>query len=68
MLIVAKEPMKCDCCNQMFKPFTIQEAQYHCEKCGKKYTLCKECAIIAKCSCGSTLNDAWTFNGTRIIY
>ncbi len=68
MLVLSKDPKKCCKCNEMFKTFTIQEGEYHCERCGKRYTLCPTCAANTKCSCGNKLDDAWTFNGSRIIY
>lgn len=68
MLIKATEPMECDNCKKRFQPLTIQDASYHCERCGKEYTLCKSCSVNARCSCGAPLNDAWTINGRKVFY
>lgn len=68
MLIVCNTPIECDNCKKQFKPFTMQEAQYHCEKCGKLYKLCPNCAKNTKCSCGSRLSDAWHIGGRTVIY
>ena len=68
MLVVSNSPIKCDKCQRMFNPGIVQGGQYHCERCGRTYILCPSCAKNAKCACGASLNDAWTIDGTRILF
>ena len=68
MLVVPKAPIKCDKCQRFFKPGTVQECKYHCERCGRTYNLCPSCASNANCACGASFNDAWTIGGTTILY
>jgi len=48
---------KCDICGKANLPFTEQEAQSTCLKCGKKYKICKYCKAKGCPLCGGKLES-----------
>ena len=48
---------KCDECGTSKLPFTDQEAQVTCLKCGKKYKTCEKCKGQCCPKCGGKLES-----------
>jgi protein-arginine kinase activator protein McsA len=49
---------KCDVCGTSKLPFTIQEAEVTCLKCGEKYKNCEKCKVQGCQKCGGKLESA----------
>ena len=47
----------CDICGGTNLPFTTQEAQVTCQKCGKKYKVCLKCKTKGCPNCGGKLES-----------
>jgi len=60
MLII--ESGKCEKCGTEFGQLdTVQSTNVECNKCGKKYIICRHCKKKG-CECGGKLLDAWDKN------